>query len=60
MALDKAIKYKKEHRKKYRGAKSVDPSCRNHGGCPWCLGNRLNKEKAKIKIAKNDIKNLYD
>ena len=34
MTLDKAIESGKEHRKQYRGAKRVDPSCRNHGGCP--------------------------
>jgi hypothetical protein len=40
MSLKKAIKYGKEHRKQYRGAKSVDPMCRNHNGCDWCKGNR--------------------
>ena len=40
MALNKAIKSGKEHRKEYRGSKSIDRSCRNHGGCPWCEENR--------------------
>ena len=40
MALDKAIEAGKEKRKPYQGAKAVDCSCRNHGGCPWCQGNR--------------------
>jgi len=31
MSLDKAIKYGKEKRKKYYGAKAVDHTCRNHG-----------------------------
>lgn len=52
MALDKAIKYGKEHRKPYgKGygnyAKSVDRSCRNHGGCSWCEGNRTYKYRKK-------------
>ena len=34
-----------EHRRPYRGAKSVDSTCRNHGGCPWCEGNRLHNRK---------------
>ena len=58
MALDKAIKYGKEHRKPYgKGygnyAKSVDRSCRNHGGCSWCEGNRTYKfrKKATAMIA---------
>ena len=51
MSLKKAIKYKKEHRKQYRGAKSVDPSCRNHKGCDWCKGNRTyQSEKEKQRI----------
>ena len=41
MSLDKAIKHKKEHRKPYyRYCEQVDPSCRPHGGCPWCEQNR--------------------
>ena len=30
----------KRKRRKYTGAKAVCRSCRNHGACPWCLGNR--------------------
>lgn len=44
MSLHKAIKYGKEHRKEYRGAKRIDPMCRNHGGCKWCEENRRYKE----------------
>lgn len=50
MSLDKAIRYGKEHRKPYRGAKAVDPSCRNHGTCPWCQG------KVKYKRKKLEMK----
>lgn len=50
MTLNKAIESGKEHRKEYRGAKSVDPMCRNHGGCKWCEDGRLHKyKKAKLK-----------
>lgn len=52
MSLDKAIKHHKEHRKPYRGSKSFDPMCRNHGGCEWCLSNRTireQKEKERMK-----------
>ena len=45
MSLNKAIEHHKEKRKKYYGAKSIDPSCRNHGGCPYCEENRLYKSK---------------
>lgn len=47
MALDKAIEHGKEHRKKYRGSKACDKTCRNHGGCDWCLNNRMYKYKKK-------------
>ena len=40
MTLNKAISSGKERRKPYRGNKSFDNSCRNHGGCPWCISNR--------------------
>ena len=47
MSLDKAIEHGKEHREPYRGAKALDYTCRNHGGCPWCEGNRKFKMRDK-------------
>lgn len=47
MSLDKAIKYGKEHRKPYQGAKAVARSCRNPGTCDWCKSNRLHKFRDK-------------
>ena len=44
MALDKAIKSGKEHRRPYGFAKSICKSCRNHGDCPWCKANRLHSQ----------------
>ena len=49
MSLNKAIKYKKEHRKEYTGAKSVAPSCRNHKGCKWCEDNRTYQSRKQIQ-----------
>jgi hypothetical protein len=43
MSMDKAIIHGKEHRKPYHGAKAVDKTCRNHGGCPHCESGRLHK-----------------
>ena len=43
MSMDKSIEHGKEHRKQYRGAKAVDKTCRNHGGCPHCEAGRLHK-----------------
>lgn len=47
MSLDKAIEHGKEHREPYRGAKAIDATCRNHGGCQWCEGNRKFKMRDK-------------
>lgn len=55
MSLDKAIKYRKEHRKEYRGAKSVDPSCRNHNGCDWCKGNRTYQSRKQIQKTNEEM-----
>ena len=56
MSLDKAIKHGKEHRKPYRGAKAVDPYCRNHGGDDWSLGDRIHKHKKKEISAESQMK----
>ena len=48
--LDKAIAAGKERRKPWRGSKAIDSTCRCHGGCAWCLGNRVHKyAKAQAK-----------
>ena len=52
MALDKAISHGKEKRKPYKGGKAVFASCRNHGNCGWCEGNRLYNTQKKLEAAK--------
>lgn len=50
MTLDKSIASGKEKRKPYRKGKSIDGTCRNHGGCPECLSNRTHKyKKSQLK-----------
>lgn len=49
MALDKAIRNGREHRKEYYGSKAIDRSCRNHGGCPWCEENRQYKNLKRMQ-----------
>lgn len=50
MSLAKAIASGKEHRKEYRKlAPRIDKSCRNHGGCQWCTGNRLYTTKRELE-----------
>ena len=35
-------------KKPYTKSKRFDKTCRNHGSCPWCLGNRMHKIRKKI------------
>ena len=58
MSMDKAIKSGKEHRKQYRGIKSWDYTCRNHGSDEWCRDNRLYKIKKSIDKANQKIKEV--
>lgn len=55
MSLDKAIEHNKEKRKPYKGAKSIDKTCRNHGSCIYCQGNRLVKTTKEIEKFKNAL-----
>lgn len=45
MGLEKAIQHGKERRRPYLDSRSFDYSCRNHGDCPWCIGNRTVKDR---------------
>ena len=54
MTLNKAIEHGKEHRKPYKGAKSIDCTCRNHGSCQWCKENRLHKFKMSEERGKEE------
>lgn len=55
MALDKAIAHGKEKRKPYKGGKAVDYSCRNHGSCDYCKGNRLYNTQKKLEAAVDEL-----
>lgn len=60
MALDKAIESGKEHREKYRGGKSIDISCRNHGRCPYCQENRQYKNIKSLEKTKDQLEEEYN
>lgn len=49
MSLDKAIEFGKEKRKQFRKSKAFDITCRNHGSCPWCEGNRTIQARKEHK-----------
>lgn len=63
MGFEKSIDSGKEHRKHYRGSKSVASSCRNHGGCPWCEENRMHGNKireSKNYVSDKEIKDILN
>jgi len=40
------------HRKRAaarRGSRAFDTSCRCHGGCPWCLSNRMHRNHRRLE-----------
>lgn len=43
-----------EKRKPYRGAKAIDPMCRNHGGCPACAKKRQYKIKRREPLVNEE------
>ena len=49
MSLDKSIEHGKEHRKPYYGSKAIDSTCRNHGSCSWCEGNRKYADRKRAE-----------
>ena len=60
MSLDKAIKYKKERRKQYRGAKAIDGTCRNHGSDDWAKDNRLYQINKELERMSKNIKEYQE
>ena len=51
---------RKDNRRHYKFdyAKSVDATCRNHGSCNHCEGNRLIKNIKSELIAKSELANF--
>jgi len=45
MSLEKAIESGKEWREPYRGAARFVRSCRNHGRCTRCIGDRTHQRE---------------
>ncbi len=60
MSLDKAIEHGKEKRKLYKGSKSFDRSCRNHGSCPYCMENRLRYKKLEKIVNQEHLDDMKE
>lgn len=53
---------RKDKRRPYRGSKTFDRSCRNHGSCDWCKGQRLyqiQKEQERVEDFSSDLKEVF-
>lgn len=50
MSMDKAIASGKEKRRPYYGGKAFSASCRPHGTCGFCLGNRTHSDRRRAPI----------
>ena len=59
MGLDKAIEHGKEKRKPYYGSKAIDGTCRNHGSCGICEGNRLYSARKREERMRSKLRD-YD
>jgi hypothetical protein len=56
MSLEKAIEHHKEFREPYRKSKRFDKTCRNHGSCPWCEGNRTFCSRKRLFKIQEELK----
>ena len=51
MPFENAYPGRKDWRRTYCGARAVDRTCRNHGSCPYCLGNRMHATRQRNDAA---------
>jgi hypothetical protein len=58
MSFDKNYPRRKDRRKPYIRRGAADRSCRPHGGCPWCLENRMHGYKKRIESAEGTREGL--
>lgn len=50
----------RSRKRPYTGSKRFDRTCRNHGSCPWCRGNRLCSLHRGEDAAKHQLDEFYD
>ena len=60
--LNKSIESGKDHRQlRYynpRRSSNFDRTCRPHGGCPYCLNNRLHHSKKWISFTDQEMRDV--
>ena len=47
MSFDTEYKNRKDHRTRYYRSACFDRTCRNHGACGYCYGNRMHNNKRR-------------
>jgi hypothetical protein len=60
MSLDKAIASGDERRKPFRKSKRFDKTCRNHGSCSRCEGDRTYRSRKQRIRADEMMENYKD
>lgn len=60
MSFDNNYPNRKDRRKPYKGSKSFDRTCRNHGSCPYCEGRRLFERRKKELFAELDLREFKE
>jgi len=60
MSLDKSIDHGKEKRKKYRGSKAWDCTCRNNNSCGWCRETRIHNTKRRKTESEYECEECFD
>jgi len=56
----KSVKWKNKPKPKiYRKSRVFDRTCRNHGSCPWCKGNRLYSTRKRELEANLEIEEAW-
>lgn len=48
----------KTRKQPYRKARAFDSSCRCHGGCPYCLANRMYKNVKRMLATQVQLREL--
>lgn len=43
----------------YQGSRTVDRTCRCHGGCPWCLRDRKHAEEVRREAAQEQVTEFF-
>lgn len=60
MSFDKTYPNRKDWRRPYRGSKRFDRTCRNHGGCGICEGNRTYTTRRGLEATDQQLKGLVE